>query len=400
MLATLCVVWVLCYMDRMVVASAIPFVAREFHLSSLAMGSVLSAFFVGYALMQIPGGMLADRFGARRIVIVALIAWTLFTVATGLVKSLSAMLVTRAVFGLSEGLFPPAAAKAIATWFPQDEVGRANGIQLAATQIGPVLAPPFAAAVMLMWGWRWSFFSLLVPGAVLLPIVWWNLRDLPAQTQSITRGAVQNQERVLPGKVATTQLLKSPTVLWCCVALFAASLAAWGLMNWLPTYLLRARGFGVAKMGVFGALPFSAGALGYFVGGYLSDQYFSRRRQLPIILGLAGAAVWTYLAAIAPGGELAVFYLAMAFFFLCIGLSGLLTLPLVIVPAGSVGLAFGIIGMCAQLAAFVSPILVGYALVVTRGDFKIVFYCLVSLFVVASLAAAQIKARGLSESVA
>jgi sugar phosphate permease len=384
----------------MVMASAIPFIAKEFHLSSLSMGSVLSAFFVGYSLMQIPGGLMADRFGARRTVIAALVAWSLFTAATGLVGSFTAMLVVRALFGVSEGLFPPAAAKAIAIWFPGDEIGRANGIKLAATQLGPMLAPPLAAAVIVKWGWPWVFLSLLLPGLILVPIVWWNLRDSPPQTQ--TEKQTEHADCKVPHgiKFAVTRLLKMPTIMWCCTAVFAANLANWGLMNWLPTYLLQARGFSIARMGLLTPLPFFAGALGYLFGGYLSDRYFGRRRHVPIALGLTAAAVSTYLAAIAPSGELAVLYLAVTFFFLCIGLSGLLTLPLVIVPKEAVGVAYGVVGTCVQLAALVSPVLVGYALDLTRGNFKFVFYGLVSLFVMAALAATQIRPGTPSEGFA
>jgi len=373
-------------------ASALPFIAEDLHLSSLALGSVLSVFFAGYALMQVPGGMVADRLGARRTVTVALVAWSLFTAATGLVKSFSAMLVVRALFGLSEGLFPPAAAKTIATWFPRQEVGRANGIKLAATQLGLVLAPPFAATLTLAWGWQSVFLSLLLPGLILVPIIWSILKDSP--TQVPTRGDLtkwEGGEGPHEKPVAATQLVKIPMILWCCAALFAASLATWGLMNWLPIYLLQARGFGVAKMGLFTSLPFFAGGLGYLSGGYLTDRYFNRRPHAPIVLSLAAAALSTYLAAIAPSGEWAVLCLVAAFFFLCIGLSGLFTFPLIVVPTGSVGVAYGVVGTCSQLAALASPILVGYVLDVTHGNFKLVFYCLVSSLLTASFAATQIK---------
>jgi sugar phosphate permease len=77
-------------------------------------------------------------------------------------------------------------------------------------------------------------------------------------------------------------------VRWCAVTIFLWSIAAWGLMNWLPTYLLQARGFSLSKMGLLGSLPYLAGALGYYLGGHFSDCYFTHRRQIPIVVGLLG----------------------------------------------------------------------------------------------------------------
>src|SRR5688572_25770347 len=102
-LSVLVASWLLCYLDRMVMASAIPFIAEDFKLSPLQMGQVMSAFFVGYALMQIPGGLLADRFGPRIVLAVSLVWWSVMTALTGVVGGLAALLVIRVLFGLGEG---------------------------------------------------------------------------------------------------------------------------------------------------------------------------------------------------------------------------------------------------------------------------------------------------------
>src|SRR4051812_20664517 len=111
--------WLLCYVDRMVMATAIPFIAKDLHLSPLVMGGVLSAFFAGYALMQIPGGLLADRFGPRAVLTASIAWWSVLTALTGMVPGLTAMLVIRTLFGVGEGPFPSSAAKALSNWFPR-----------------------------------------------------------------------------------------------------------------------------------------------------------------------------------------------------------------------------------------------------------------------------------------
>lgn len=388
--------YLLCYLDRMAMASAIPFIAREFHLSPSGMGAVLSAFFAGYAFMQIPGGLLADKLGARRLLTAAILAWSVCTAITGAARSLTAMLLIRVLFGLSEGPFPPAASKAIVAWFPQRAVGRANGILLASVTVGAACAPVFVTTVVTHWGWRPVFYSLLPAGLILAILVWAFVKDSPQEalreSRSELRELIGQSINARPSPLGP--LLRSRSVIWCATALFLGSLAAWGLVNWLPTYLLQARGFNVEKMGYFATLPALSGAVGYCLGGYISDRYFSQRRHLPIVLGslLGGAA--TYLAARAPTGEWAVAYLTVAFLFMYVASAGLLTLPLVLVPKETVGSAFGIVNTAGQVAGFLSPLWVGAVLEANHQDFTRVFYGFVGLFLAAAGAALCIKPTG------
>jgi sugar phosphate permease len=379
-LAVLFAAYLLCYMDRMAIATAIPFMAKDFGLSPLGMGGVLSAFFIGYALMQLPGGMLADRFGPRRVMILAIVGWSLFTVLTGLAGSLPVLLGIRVLFGASEGPFPPSASKTIALWFAPQAVGRANGLILAAVQIGAAIAPLCVAWIIVEWGWRAVFYSLLVPGLVLALLVWMIVEDLPEQTPT-------PQE----AKTPVREVLKMRAVRWSAVTIFLWSIAAWGLMNWLPTYLLQARGFSLPKLGLLGSLPYLAGALGYFLGGYLVDGYFKNRRHLPIASGLLAGGLTTYLATAAPTGEWAVVALILSFLCVFIAAGGIFTLPLVTVPRHAVGAAFGFVNTAAQFAAFLSPLAVGYVLNITHNDFNTALYGFVAFFFVAAIAALNIR---------
>ena len=385
-LAILFSAYLLCYMDRMAIATAIPFIAKDFGLSPLGMGGVLSAFFVGYAVMQLPGGILADRFGPRRVMTASIVGWSLFTVFTGMAGSLSMLLAIRVLFGLSEGSFPPSASKAITLWFPQDEVGRANGFQLAAVQIGAAVAPLCVSWIIAQGGWRAVFYSLLMPGLILALLVWTFIKDTPSAIEPRPHPTA-----LTPTPIA--DVLKMQPVRWCAVTIFLWSIAAWGLMNWLPTYLLQARGFSLSKMGLLGSLPYFAGALGYYLGGHFSDLYFTRRRQIPIVIGLLGGGAMTYLAAVAPSGEWAIVALILSFLFVFISAGGIFTMPLVMVPKQAVGAAFGFINTAAQFAAFLSPLAVGFVLGATHGDFTKVLYGFVGFFVVAAIAALKIGSR-------
>lgn len=382
-LAILFASFLLCYLDRMAIATAVPFIAQDFGLSPLGMGSVFSAFFVGYALMQLPGGLLCDRFGPRKVMVASIVGWSVFTFTTGLATGLAALLVIRAFFGLAEGPFPPSASKTVTLVFPGNQVGRANGFQLAAVQIGAALAPYFVSVVIAHWGWRAVFCILPLPG-LLLAVLIWKFVDTGGASV-LPRGRDPEADNV-----SVLEALRRPSVLWCALTVFFWSCAAWGLMNWLPTYLLKARGFSLSKLGVLGSLPYLGGAIGYYLGGHLLDGYFRERRHIPIAGGLIGGSAVTYLAAVAPSGEWAIAALVVAFILIFIAAGGLFTLPLLMAPKDSVGAVYGFVNTAAHIAAFASPLAVGYVLSATHENFSMVLFGFVGFFGVAAVMSAGI----------
>ena len=156
-------------MDRMVISAAIPYIAKDFNLSPVAMGGVMSVFFVGYALCQIPGGMLADKFGSQKIMGGALVWWSAFTALTGWVGSLMSLLVVRVIFGIGEGLFPGAYYKSLANWFPVRERATANSIVILSNWGIPMTVLPIelmgaSAATVNFGGQIAGFISPIVMG--------------------------------------------------------------------------------------------------------------------------------------------------------------------------------------------------------------------------------------------
>lgn len=144
--------WLFSFLDRMVISISLPFIGNEFNLDATAQGTILSAFFAGYALFQIPGGLLADRFGFRKVMSLAIGWWSIFTSLTGFVASYPILLFCRLVFGIGEGCFPGASWKAIATYFPRSERGRATSIQSSVNTLGPGIASLVAAGIIAFYG--------------------------------------------------------------------------------------------------------------------------------------------------------------------------------------------------------------------------------------------------------
>ena len=122
-LALLFLGWALGNLDRYIMNYAVLSITEDLNLSASSTGILLSSFFAGYALMQLPGGWLADRFGARKVLITSVILWSIFTGLTGAAWSLTSMIMIRFLFGIGEGGFQPASSKIISQVFPARETG-------------------------------------------------------------------------------------------------------------------------------------------------------------------------------------------------------------------------------------------------------------------------------------
>ena len=163
-LAVLYFGWIISYIDRTVISLAIVQIGEDLTLDASKLGIILSAFFVGYAFMQIPGGWLADRFGSRKVIVVAVIAWSIFTALSGLAWSLTSLLLIRFLFGIGEGGYPAAATKAISDYFPKDKRTKAQSTMMSSNGLGAAIAPIICAPLLVAFGWRTVFLLVGILG--------------------------------------------------------------------------------------------------------------------------------------------------------------------------------------------------------------------------------------------
>lgn len=388
-IAALFTTYLICYLDRLVMASAIPFIAHDLRFSATQSGAVMSAFFAGYALMQIPGGILADRYGPRRILTCAILLWSVFTALTALATTLASLIVVRILFGITEGAAPAAVSKAVRIWAPE-QVGRVNGLLLAATQLGPALAPLFVAALVATWGWRSMFLSLLIPGLLLAAFVFKVVGDRRdgATIPLVTESEAQDSGRYGTGLGV---IFRCQPILWSMGCAIFASIANWGLMSWIPTYLLTRFGLSIKDMGIAAAMPFATAAIGYYLGGHIGDRLFPHRRGLPIAIGLSLASLATLSLTVASTAFAATAAFMLVYFFLSIALSCLFSLPLAIMPAPLVATSFSVVNGGAQIGAFLAPISIGAILDSSHGNFAPVFATLVAVLAIGATMALLIR---------
>ncbi|MGE7765751.1 MFS transporter [Peribacillus sp. NPDC096540] len=362
--------WMVAYLDRMVMSVALTSIGDDLHLSAASLGIVLSSFFAGYALMQIPGGLLADKFGSKRVMIVSLIAWSLFTAFTGFAWSLASLLVIRFLFGVGESGFPAASSKAIAEYFPKAERAKAQSTMLSSNAFGAAIAPLFAAPMMLWLGWRNMFVVIALVGMVLVAVYWVVLKK-PTNQQKDNAKHVENKQ------ISMKDLLRTPTMWKLVVAWFGLDVVIWGFSSWLPSYLLKVRELDLLQAGVISSLPFFAGGIAMILGGWVVDKYFvGREKYFAIVVEILGA-VFLYLMFKTPSLEMAVTYQILSAFFLYAGFAGIWSLPLKILPTAVMGSAAGMINFGGQLAGFVSPMVMGFLITAFNGSYDAAFWFLI-----------------------
>jgi sugar phosphate permease len=351
--------WVVSYIDRSLMPMAVPLIAQEFHMSTAAMGGVMSAFFVGYALMQIPGGFIADKIGARKSITFGMASWSVFSLLTGIVSSLGPLIWIRVGFGLSEGIHPPSTFKVLSAWFSSTERARANGLMMSSNTIGPMIAPLLFAAVVVRFGWRSAFYLVSIPGLFITALAYYYLRDDPSEFPGMS---AQELAESAPGSTLTENVsivqLFTQRVLWHLWFVYLSwDITWWGFQAWLPSYLLRERGFKLINSGAIAALPFAAGLIGVLLAGYLADR--TRRHKAVLILVLLGNALFMLLTATAKNATAAVIFLTLTGFFLPAIQGPFWSLAMDLLPSGVMGRSSGFINTGGQIAGIISPIVIG-----------------------------------------
>jgi ACS family hexuronate transporter-like MFS transporter len=251
--------------------------------------------------MYAGGGVLVDRLGTRRGLLLIMIAWSLASASHGIATGFASLLASRFLLGAGEGGGFPAATKAVSEWFPARERSTAMGIINAGTAVGAVVAPPAIAAILVVASWRWVFFAT---GAVgLLWAVWWTARYHPAARHPhlgpAERAEIAEVLAETPRGAETplrwSRLFLFPQVWGLVLAKFLSDAAWYFYLFWLPKYLYDVRGFDVKQVGYYAWIPYAAAGVGALAGGWFSSRLLGAGLSLnaarKIALGASAAVM-------------------------------------------------------------------------------------------------------------
>ncbi len=376
------------YLDRTILGIAAPALTQELGISAALMGIVFSAFSWSYTAMQIPGGVLLDKFGSRIIYFLSLTLWSLFTALHGLVNSVWTLFAMRLGLGIAEAPCFPANSRIVATWFPQQERAMATGVYTVGEYIGLAFLSPVLFWILATFGWRALFIIVGLLG-ILFGIIWIRYYREPQDYINVNKeelGYIESGGGLVSGHKETVKfewsmifkLLKYRQLSGICLGQFASNSTLVFFLTWFPTYLATERQMEWIKIGFFAVMPFIAASIGVLFGGWLSD-YLLRcgksvnvARKLPIIMGLLLAS--TIIGANYVDSNAAVIaVLSVAFF--AQGMAALgWTLVSDIAPMNQLGLTGGIFNFAANLAGIITPMAIGFIVTATGSFIGAILY--------------------------
>jgi sugar phosphate permease len=369
------------YFDRISLSVAGPELERAFSLTSQEVGWLLSAFFWSYALLQIPAGLLLDRFGVTRVGRWGALLWSVASLTTAVASGFGGIFVARLLLGVAEAPSFPVCSKATGYWFPRSERALSTALFDVGAKFSNVIGVPLVAVAVVHWGWRWGFGVVGALSFAYFVAFWWIYRD-PSQHPRLTR--VEHEYIVANGgapegmtsATATGMLgyLLGQRKMWGLSIGFAAyGYCFYLFLTWLPGYLVHTMHMSILQSAGFAAIPWTcASVTDLVVGGWLIDRLIASgrdetrvRKTVLLISMCAGLAVFGAMTTTDP---------AIAITWISIALGGLSaagpvgwSLPSLIAPKGGVGAVGGIMNFTNNMMGAAAPAITGYVVGATNS---------------------------------
>lgn len=294
-LALLFAISVVTYVDRVNISVTARQMMPALGLTDLQMGQVFSAFVLGYALCQIPGGWLGDRWGPRRVLTLAVMWWSVFTATTavaptlpivGLLGPLGSLLIVRFLIGVGEAAALPNFNRAVANWLPPHERGLGIGLAISGIGIGSALTPPVTAWIMVNFGWQTAFYASAALGLLIAGIWFLYATDRPtghphvnAAEEALIAASPSTAGPDSHDATPTTPWLafaRTPTIWWLIASYSCVGYVAYVYLSWFYLYLVNVRGFSALRGAFFASAPFLAMTVSCPLGGWLTDRLTAR----------------------------------------------------------------------------------------------------------------------------
>ena len=356
---------VIAFVSRTNLSSALaykPFV-QMFHLSNLDRGTLNSAFFWSYAALQIPAGFLVDRYGVKKPYAISFTLWCLASAVTGLTHGFAQLTTMRIITGAGEAIVTPASYRWIRNNFPESESGRAVGIYVVGTKIGPAIGAPLAAWLIVRYGWQAMFIIIGLAGLIwLIP---WFLLITPDGPEPHAAG----QRRTKPAvTISFRDLMASPVIWGTLIVNFCYNYFIFYCMTWMPAYFVEQRHLSLEKMSLYSFFSFSGIAIIAFGSGWAADLLIKAGRnavtvrKVFVVAGFALAST-EVLGARTASTQTALFWAVVSLSGLGLASANHLALcRMSLVPSASVGLVSGMQNVALSMAGIVGPLLSGWLL--------------------------------------
>jgi len=370
------IVYIISFMDRTNISYAFAGMGKDLGIDKSAQGFVGGIFFVGYIFLQIPGGILAERWSAKKFIGIMILIWGAMAILEGFVQNFTQLLVVRFFLGVAEGGVWPATLVLLSHWFPSGERARAYGFWMVNLALSSIITQPLSGAIVASTSWRGLFIvEGILPFLIATPLWWAFIADRPGQAKWLDSGERRYIERALaadrasePPPLSFGRALRSSVVWQLVVVYFLVLVGFYGLNLWLPTLIRDLTQQGFAVVGLIAALPYVVAVVALSLNGMWADRTGKYRWHVFGSLSIAAAfltvsvfagtsMVWLSILSVslAMGGALAYdgpFWAAASR----------------AMPAAVAGGTMGLINALGNLGGFFGPTIGGY-LQQTSGNF-------------------------------
>ena len=371
------------YFDRVNLSVSRDALQDAFGISAVMFGYLSSAYNWTYALLQLPSGLLLDRFGVRRVGIVSTIIWSVASFAAAISNGIGALFASRLLLGIGEAPTFPAYAKATGYWFPKDERSLATAMFDSAAKFSSALGVPLLGLVLVHFGWRWNFAGTGLISVLFFALFYAYYRNpsedkllSSAEREYIARGGAQPEDRARAVKGAPLAYLLQQRRVWGLALGFASyNYSFYLLLAWLPSYLSTTHHVDLLRSALYTSVPWIiATVLDLAVGGWLVDALIQRGRnpvrvRQAVLIGGTALGLGILGAANAHTAATALFWISVSIGGLSAASPVGWSIPSLIAPKESVGTVGGILNFCNQVSGIAAPIVTGYVVQATRSFF-------------------------------
>lgn len=391
--------YTIAFMDRNNMAFAFNGMQKDLAIGATAFGIASGVFFFGYLFLQVPGGMLAQKWSAKKFITVSLLAWGGCSILTGFVENYTQLLIVRFFVGFAEGGVSPATMIMLTKWFPLSERARANGYWYLCIPFAAIITAPVSGWILSHWDWRMMFIIEGLPPIIWAVIWWFMTADTPDQAKWLSekeRNYIKQtiaQENAKIKQVAPKsfkEALKNRNVVILLLVFCFLQVGFYGFGLWLPT-LIKSISASTDSMqiGWLAAIPWVFAAIGSIINSYHSDKTGDYKYHIGIPI-LAGAL---FLGLSVLFGSQSPIFALMALS-LCLGCIYCYSVYWAALSSyiadDTLAISMGFINAIGNLGGFLGPFAVGY-LIDSTGSVVAGELLLISSLVVAGLLAFKLK---------
>jgi MFS transporter, ACS family, D-galactonate transporter len=374
------------YFDRVNLSVAKEALQKDFGMSNVVYGYLLSAYSWTYAALQLPSGVLLDTFGVRAIGCISPLIWVAACFGGAFAPGLRSFFVSRLLLGVGEAPTFPANSKATGYWFPRHERSLATAIFDSSAKLSAAIGTLFIGLIVIHFGWRFAFGVTGGASFIFFMVFFFLYRDpdkepkiSPGEREYLVRNGAVTRRRPSESGASLGYLLARRKVLGVSLGLGASNYCFYLLLTWLPSYFTGALHLSLHQSVIYTSIPwFCATGSELLFGGWLVDVLVKRRASSESLVRQA-VLVGGMVVSLALLGPIFTRTPMAAVVWITVSICGLAasapvawSIPSLIAPQDSVGKVGGIMNFCNQVAGIAAPVITGY-LVGAKNDFSRAF---------------------------